>query len=102
MHRAKAILSEGPEELGDNRIRTAHLNWPKGRSIPYDVKWKDFGREWEFISLFATAWGLAGHWSGDGEQLLVHHSLYALVCIHIYLYIYVCSRNYFPFLDLSK
>ena len=28
--RAKAILGEGPKELGGNRIKTADLNWSKG------------------------------------------------------------------------
>lgn len=31
---------------------------------------------WEFISLSFTAWGLAGHQLGGGEQLLVHCLLY--------------------------
>ena len=28
---------------------------------------------------------LAGHCSGGGEQLLVHHLLYTFICIYIYL-----------------
>ena len=41
-HRAKAILSEGPKELGGNRVRTTDLNWPKRYSIPYDIMQKEF------------------------------------------------------------
>ena len=40
--------------------------------------------------------GLAGHWFGGGEHLLVYHLSYT--------YIYMYSHNYypFPFLYLSK
>jgi len=48
------------------------------------------------VHLSPAPQGLAGHQSGGGEQLLVHH-----LVIHIFLYIY---HNYypFPFLYLSK
>jgi len=37
-----AIHSEGPEELGGNRIRTADLKWLKRYSLPYDIMCKAF------------------------------------------------------------
>jgi len=48
LYRAKAIHSKGPRVMGGNGTRTADLKWPKGYSIPYDVKQKEFGRGWEF------------------------------------------------------
>ena len=27
----------GHKDLGEDRIRTADLNWPRGYSIPYDI-----------------------------------------------------------------
>ena len=42
LYGAKAVLSEGPEELGGKRIRTAVLNWTKGYSIPYGIMQKEF------------------------------------------------------------
>ena len=41
MYRAKAILSKGPKELVENRIRTADLNQPEGYSIPYETMQKE-------------------------------------------------------------
>lgn len=57
---------------------------------------KEFRRKWEFISLSFAAHGLAGHWLGGGDELLVHHLLYTF--IHTY------NHNYYPypFLYLSK
>jgi len=42
LQRAKAVLSEGPKELGEVRIRTADLNRPKINSIPYNIMQKEF------------------------------------------------------------
>jgi len=57
LHRVKSILSKGPKELGGNRTRTVGLNLPKGYSIPYDIKQKEFGREWECNMHSSAAWG---------------------------------------------
>jgi len=42
LYRAKTTPREGPKELGGNRIRAAAINWPKGYSIPYGIKRKEF------------------------------------------------------------
>jgi len=53
----KANHSEGPKEARGNRNGTADLNKPKGYSVLYDIKWKEFWRGWEFtICLFAAQW----------------------------------------------
>ena len=72
-------LQQRAQEAGGSRVRTADLDWPKGHSIPYSIMWKEFWRGWECISLSSAAWGLAGHWLGGGEQLLVHHLLYTFI-----------------------
>ena len=79
LYRAKAILSEGPKELGGHSIRTTDLNWPEVYSIPYDIMWKELWREWKFILLSLLTGGLAGHQSVGGEQLLVHYLLYTFI-----------------------
>jgi len=33
---------KGPRSLGGNGIRIDELNLPKGYSIPYGIKWKEF------------------------------------------------------------
>jgi len=64
LNRAEAILSKGCKELRGNRIWTADLNCPKGYSVPYNIKWKECLREWEFNLLSSAAqearWALAG------------------------------------------
>ena len=60
-------VREGPKEMVGNRIRTADLNWPKGRSIPYDIMWKESFERGK---------------RGTGERLLVHHLLYAFIYVY--------------------
>jgi len=80
LYRAKAILSKGPKEMGGNRIRTADLNWPKGYSIPYDIRCNENfeGSESSFLFLLLAV-GLDWHWLMGGEQLLVDYLLALLV-----------------------
>lgn len=97
LYRAKAICSEGPKDLGGNRIRAAELKWPKGYSIPHDIKQEEFCRGWECIWLSSTAqrtsWVLVGGW-------------WAITCaslvIYSYIYKVLYSHNYFSFLFLSN
>ena len=42
---------------------------------------------WEFTSISFTAYGASWVSVGDSEQLLVHHLLYIL----LYIYIYICQ-----------
>jgi len=56
-YRAKAILSEGPKELGGNRIWTADLYWPKGYSISHDIKQKA-----ELIPCSGATWASVEGW----------------------------------------
>ena len=95
LHTARAIHSEGPKELGGSRIRTADLKWPKGYSLPYDIKQNEFLRGWKFIFLLLLE-GLAGHLAGGGNCLCSASYTRSYIC--------VCSHNCypFPFLYLSK
>jgi len=90
LYRAKAILSKGSKELGGNRIRIAVLNCPKGYSVPYDIKQKEFWWGWEFSHFFSLLEGWSGHWSGDGEQLLMHCFLYTFIYKYLYIHTYIC------------
>lgn len=80
------ILSKGSDELGGNRVRTADLNGPNGYSVPYDIKWKESWRGWEFIWLSYAAQELSGLESRVGEQLLLHHLLYSVRYRYRYRY----------------
>ena len=88
LHTARAIHSEGPKELGGSRIRTADLKWPKGYSLPYDIKQNEFLRGWKFIFLLLLE-GLAGHLAGGGNCLCSASYIHSYI-IYIYTYIYVC------------
>ena len=86
LYRAKATYSEGPKELGGNRIRRADFNCPKGYSIPYDIMWKEFWREWDFISAAqVVGWASVRGW-------------WTIACASpvVYIHIYICSHNYYP------
>ena len=85
LYRAKTILSRGPKELGENRIRTADLIWPKGYSIPYDIMQKEFWRAWEFISLPSIAQGAS--WASVGGY--IEQVSCASFVIYMYDYTYV-------------
>jgi len=75
----RAFVVKGPRsgegtELGEltetGRIGISCHMTPRGRS---------FEGRGSFISLSSFAQGLAGHWSGSGEQLLMQHLLYTRI-----------------------
>jgi len=62
----RAFTAKGARSGGGNSIRTENGQ----RDIPYRVT--SHGRSFE-------GGDLVGHWSGGGEQLFVHHLLYAFI-----------------------
>lgn len=95
-----------PKELGDDRTRTADVNWIKKYSITvrHDVK-KNMKNIWELPGGTAIAQGLAGHQLVGNEQLLVHYLFYIYVLYIGSIYYYhdffliflFCPSEYFYF-----
>lgn len=76
LYRTKAILREGPKELGGYRSRTVDLNWTKGYPILYVIMQKVFLMGWGSSSASSALHGTSWASSWGSEQVLVHPLLY--------------------------
>ena len=61
-------------------MRTADFKWPKGYSIPCDIRGKEFGRGWEFISFSLLAF--------RGQLGTVREVVSIRLCITCYIHIH--------------
>lgn len=67
------------KELGGDKTRIADLRRPKGYSILYDIKWKNYKRVRSWLGA-AAGWRLAGHGLAGVEHLL---------CASLVLWLYI-------------
>lgn len=72
--------------LGENRNRTAHLNWPRGYSILYDIMWKNYKSEGSsqggIHSCSVTGWASVSGW----WEIVF---LYNLFCLYIHIFVII-------------